>query len=89
MAAKTERIEMRTDPETGARITEAAHAAHMSVSAFVLGAAAMAAERVLARSDHTVMPTEQFDALITSLDTPDPAPKLAEIAARRRRFTRR
>lgn len=89
MVTKSERIEMRTDPDTGARITQAAQAAHMSVSAFVLDAAAAAAERVLARTDHTNMPAEQFDALIASLDTADQAPKLAEIAARPRRFTRR
>jgi uncharacterized protein (DUF1778 family) len=89
MATKTERIEMRTDPDTGARITQAAQITQTSVSAFVLDAATAAAERVLARRDQTIMPAEQFDALIASLDTPDTAPKLTQIAARPRRFTRR
>lgn len=88
MAAKTERIEMRADQDTGARITQAAQLARKSVSAFVLEAASAAADRMLARDEQTIMPAEQFDALIASLDVPDPAPKLAEVAARPRRFTR-
>jgi uncharacterized protein (DUF1778 family) len=88
MATKTERIEMRTDPDTGARITQAAELTHTSVSAFVLDAAAAAADRVLARSDHTVMPADQFDSLMASLDVPDEAPNLARAAGRPRRFVR-
>lgn len=39
-------------------------------------------------TDDTVMPAEQFDALVERLDEADPAPKLAEVAARGRRFER-
>jgi uncharacterized protein (DUF1778 family) len=88
MAAKTERIEMRTDPESGARIMQAARLEHMSVSAFVLEAATAAADRVLARHDHTMMPADQFDDMMAGLDVPDAAPGLARIASRPRRFTR-
>ena len=87
MAAKTERIEMRTDPESSARIAEAAEAKHVSVSAFVLEAAVKAADHVLARTDVTVMPAEQFDQLIESLDTPDEAPALTRLARKPRRYT--
>jgi uncharacterized protein (DUF1778 family) len=88
MAAKTQRIEMRTDPVSEERIVLAAQAAHMSVSAFVLEAATSAADRMLARSDTTVMPAEQFDALIASLDVADEAPQLSQLASRPRRFIR-
>lgn len=63
-------------------------ATHESVSGFVIRAAQAEAERVLARTDVTLMPAEQFDAMITSLDEPDPAPNLARAAARARRFQR-
>lgn len=88
MAAKTKHIRIRIDPEPLALIMRAARLAQMSVPAFVLDAAATAAERVLARNDKTIMPVDQYDALIASLDTPDEAPKLARIAAGRRRFDR-
>lgn len=88
MAAKTQRIEMRTDPASEALIAQAARLTHQSVSAFVLSAATAEAERVLARVDHVVMPADQFDALISSLDTPGDAPGLARVARRNRRFTR-
>jgi hypothetical protein len=34
------------------------------------------------------LPPDQFDALVSSLDVPDPAPKLTEVAARPRRYVR-
>jgi len=88
MAAKTQRIEMRTDPDSEALITQAAQVARTSVSAFVLDAAVAAADRVLARTDNTVMSVEQFDALIATLDAADEAPNLARAAGHRRRFNR-
>ncbi|WP_157751864.1 type II toxin-antitoxin system TacA family antitoxin [Actinoplanes derwentensis] len=88
MAAKSERIEMRTDPQSSARIAEAAESQHVSVSAFVLDAAVKAADHVLARAEVTIMPAEQFDQLIGSLDVPDEAPALARLAYKPRRYTR-
>lgn len=88
MAAKTRRIEMRADPQSETKIVEAARLSQQSVSAFILDAATMAAERVIARVDHVVMPADQFDALIDSLDVPDEAPTLTRAAGRKRRFTR-
>lgn len=86
MATRTKRIEMRTDPDSEARIARAAALKQMSVSAFVLGAAGREADRVLGREDITLMPAEQFDELIASLDAPEAAPKLREVAARPRRY---
>lgn len=88
MATRTRRIEMRADPASEARISEAAELSHESVSSFVLRAASTEADRVLAHADTTLMPAAQFDELIGSLDVPDAAPTLARAAARRRRFVR-
>lgn len=88
MATKTQRIEMRTDPDSEARITRAASVTRESVSSFVLRAATAEADRILARTEVTLMPVEQFDALIDALDVPDPAPALSRLAAAPRRFTR-
>ncbi len=88
MATKTQRIEMRADPDSEARITRAASVTRESVSSFVLRAATAEADRILARTEVTLMPAEQFDALIDSLDVPDPAPALSRLAAAPRRFTR-
>ncbi len=85
---KTRRIEMRTDPDSEARIAAAAASAGQSVSAFVLGAAVREADVVLARADSTVMSVEQFDALVGSLEIADEAPALAAVAAAPRRYAR-
>jgi len=88
MTAKTRRIEMRADPDSEERIALAAAAMHLSISAFVLSAAVREADLVLARADTTLMPAEQFDALMSSLEVPDEAPRLLEAASRPRRFSR-
>lgn len=88
MATRTKRIEMRADPESEALISRAAAAQDLSVSAFVLGAAAREADRVLGRVDQTLMPSQQFDVLIGSLDRADPAPGLTAAASRARRYSR-
>lgn len=51
-----------------------------SVSSFVLDAARIEAERLLSEQD-TVMPAEQFDALVASLHSADPAPILRRLGA--------
>ena len=88
MTLKTRRMEARVDPETDELITRAAELMNESVSGFVIRAARAEADRVLARTDVTVMPAEQFDAVIGSLEEADPAPTLARVATRPRRFTR-
>ena len=55
---------MRADAESEALIALAAAAQRMSVSAFVLDAAAREASRVLGRADVTLMPADQFDAFV-------------------------
>jgi uncharacterized protein (DUF1778 family) len=84
-AARSKRIEARIDPESEQRIAEAAALTNQSISSFVVGAARAEADRVLARADIIFMPTQQFDALLGSLDEPDEAPVLARVAAAGRR----
>ncbi len=88
MATRTKRIEMRADAISEERISRAARAQDLSVSAFVLGAAMREAEHVLGRADHTLMPADQFDALIGSLDHDDGAPHLQQAAEAERRYRR-
>ncbi len=88
MATRTRRMEARVDPETDERISKAAALNHESVSAFIVRASRAEADRVLARADVTVMSAEQFDLMVESLDHADEAPRLAEVAARPRRFSR-
>jgi uncharacterized protein (DUF1778 family) len=77
---KTRRLEVRTDEATDERIEEAAELLHVSKSAFVTDAARREAERVVARSDVTVMAPEVFDSLMATLETADESPELAELA---------
>lgn len=86
---KTDRIEMRADPADSELIRRAADAVDQTVSSFALNAARSEASRVLARSDATIMPADQFDALMASLDAPEDVPNLAKLANKRRRFVRR
>jgi uncharacterized protein (DUF1778 family) len=88
MATRTRRIEMRADPVSEERISRAAEARDLSISAFVLGAATREADRVLGRADQTLLPAAQFDALVAALDQEDPAPRLEEAARGPRRFRR-
>ena len=80
---------MRADAESEALIALAAAAQRMSVSAFVLDAAAREASRVLGRADVTLMPADQFDAFVFALEQPDSASGLAAAAARERMYRRR
>ncbi len=73
---------------TGDIVEHGDEAARVSVSAFVLAAASREADRVLGRSDQTLIPAGQFDALVAALDQGDPAPRL-ERAARSPRVYRR
>jgi uncharacterized protein (DUF1778 family) len=86
MATKTDRLEVRTDAETGDLIRRGAALAHTSTSQFVVDAARDRAEVLVARADVTLMSAAQFDALMASLDHPTPMPALQRAAERPRRF---
>jgi uncharacterized protein (DUF1778 family) len=76
---KTRRLEVRTDAATDELIEEAAELLHVSKSAFVTDAARREAERVVGRSDVTVMAPEIFDSLMATLETADESPEMAEL----------
>jgi len=87
---RTERLELRADPEAAERIRRAASVTRKSVSAFVLDAANEAAERVMADQSTVVMPPEVFDSFYRWLDTPaEEIPALARLARRERRIVQR
>lgn len=88
MTIKEARLDLRLDAENKAHIERAAKASDESVSTFVVHASIEAADRVLARADATLMPAEQFDALIAALDVPEDAPVLTRISQRGRRYRR-
>lgn len=88
-SVKSRRIEQRIDPETEELVSKAAAMLDESVSAFVVRSARTEAQRVLARSDLTLMPAEQFDAMVAALEAaPRRQTALAEATERPRRFTR-
>lgn len=89
MSIKEARLDFRLAPEAKARIERAAKLTSESVSAFVVQAAISAADDILAREDVTVMPAEQFDALMAALDTVDSAPALTLLGQRDRRYVRK
>ncbi|GAB38499.1 MULTISPECIES: type II toxin-antitoxin system TacA family antitoxin [Gordonia] len=86
---KSKRIEVRAEAQTLDRIQRAANVVHEPASEFVRKAALARAEEVLRQELITVMPTEQFDALMSSLDSADAAPRLAEAARKPAVFKRR
>jgi len=77
---KTRRLELRTDEATDQLIAEAADLLHVTKSAFVADAARQAAEKIIARSDVTLMAPDVFDTMMASLDIPDESPELSKLA---------
>lgn len=88
MATKDERLEMRVSKTDRALIEDAANHLRESVSDFTRNAALDRAQNVLARTEVVLMPADQFDALLASLDAAEEAPSLAKALARPRRFKR-
>lgn len=88
MAVKTDRIEARLSPDERARIERAALTSGLSVSAFLVSSAVARADEVIAAATTTLVPVDYFDQLVTALDEPDAAPRLATAARRARRDVR-
>jgi uncharacterized protein (DUF1778 family) len=86
---KTERVEVRIARQTHDQIRAAAEKVNETTSEFMRIAALDRAEKILALSSRTLMPAEQFDALISALDMADDAPNLEKLASQPRRFIRR
>ena len=84
-AIKTERLEARLSPHDRERIEQAASAAGLSVTGFVVSAAVERADEIIAAATTTVVPAEYFDDLLSALDEPEAAPRLAKAVRRARR----
>jgi uncharacterized protein (DUF1778 family) len=78
--ARTERIELRAEPEREQRIRYAAKLAGQSLTDFMLDAASERAEEVITSAHVTVVPADFFDALWEALDeAPRPNARLARV----------
>jgi uncharacterized protein (DUF1778 family) len=88
MATKTERIEARLSRSQRERIDRAAAFEGLSVSSFIVAAAEEKAKQLLAAKTTTIVPADYFDRLLSVIDRPDRAPRLAR-AARRARAQKR
>ena len=88
MATKTDRIETRVSPVERERIDRAAELAGNSVSRFIVDAALIRADEVIAAYEVTEVPSDYFDALLDAIDTPSSAPQLARAASRRNRISK-
>lgn len=85
---KTDRVEVRIARSSHEQISAAAQKVNETTSEFMRNAALDRADKILALASRTLMPAEQFDAMIQALDTPDDAPNLEKLAAQPRRFIR-
>ena len=79
---RTHRLDARADEETHALVQEAAAITGETVSSFVVTAARDRAEKIVARADRTIMPAEQFDAMVAALGGPTSNLKLQELLAK-------
>jgi len=85
---KSRQLELRIDETTDRIIGLAAQLMHTPKSAFVASAAREAAEKVIARTDVTLVAPEVFDAMMASLDHPDASAELAALAELPKRIRR-
>ena len=77
-STKSERLELRIDPDQKRLLEDAAAATDRSVTAFVLQSASIAAQDVLADRTTFVLGAEEWAAFTTALDRPPRAnPRLA------------
>lgn len=77
MAAALERIDLRTSGETKALIARAAATSGMSLSAFLLTAAAERAQAVLHQTESLTLTPRDWQAFVAALDDLErPRPKL-------------
>lgn len=88
MTTKNERLEMRVSKADRDLIESAASITRENISDFTRSAAVDRAHQVLALAERTLMPAEQFDELLRSLDQADNAPTLAKAFEQPRRFKR-
>jgi len=84
---KAERLQIRVEPGQKEILERAAAAAHLNVSAFVLQAAAIQAEEILAERQRIRLAPEAAVAFTEALDRPaDVNGRLADALRRPRKF---
>lgn len=80
LSSKSERIDVRASLPVKQLLQEAARVAHMNVSEFMLDAAVVAANQMLADRLRFELPPEQWEAFVAALDQPVSArPKLQKL----------
>lgn len=86
-SVKDERLQIRVKPDEKRLLERAADAAHLSVSAFVVAAAAERAESVLAERQVVALPAAAAEAFSIALNRPGEAnERLAAALQREREF---
>jgi uncharacterized protein (DUF1778 family) len=70
VAKAKERWDFRIDPETDRLVRQAAETAERTLTDFVVGAAVVEAERLLADRREFVLDTEQWERFVAILDRP-------------------
>jgi uncharacterized protein (DUF1778 family) len=88
MSTKLERLQIRVQPEEKRRLEAAAAAAHLSVSAFVLAAAEVRAEEMIAERQVIALSPEGSRVLTEALERPARAnERLASAMGRPSKFS--
>jgi len=88
MATSANRLNFRIPSSTEERLRAAAEASHETLTNFVLSAASLRADEVLAT--RTLIASEYFDRLMSALDEPPVAlSELAKVAKREMRYSQR
>lgn len=86
-SVKDDRLQLRVDPESKRLLEQAAAAAHLTMSAFVLRAAAQEAESVLAERSLISLSPDAAPVFSQALERPGRVNKhLADGLGRRRKF---
>ncbi len=70
MQTKEDRLQIRVDPASKRLLEQAAAASHLSVSAFVLQAAALQAEQLLAERELLQLRVDAAEAFSAALEQP-------------------
>jgi uncharacterized protein (DUF1778 family) len=70
MAAAKQRWDFRVEPDTDRLVRQAAKSTRQTLTNFVVDAAVVEAERLLADRTQFVLATEQWDQFVSALDRP-------------------
>ncbi len=81
-ARRTQRVEARIEPDRAHRIRFASTLSNSSMGAFLVEAASVRAEQVIAEHHYTSVPSDYFDSIVEALDAPPTVmPRMAKAFA--------